>query len=73
MPALDQLRAKWNLTEDSTARRFYWVKEHTARVRHTFLLPRIINKARRTIGLKNMPYVREPRPVVRDIENVSAN
>lgn len=60
--SLERLRAKWNFHPDSTARRLYWVKEHTGRVRQTFLLPRLINKVRRTIGLANMAYVRGSRP-----------
>jgi len=62
--SLRRLRERWNLSDDSTARRLYWVKEHTGRVRHTFLLPRMVNKVRRTIGLPNMPYCREPRPQI---------
>ena len=67
--SLDRLREKWNLTEDSTARRLYWVKEHTAKVRGTYLTPRVINKIRRMVGLQNLPYVREPRPVVSALES----
>lgn len=60
--SLERFRANWNLSPDSTARRLFWVKEHTGRVRQTYLAPRIINKLRRTVGLPNMPYVREARP-----------
>jgi glycosyltransferase involved in cell wall biosynthesis len=62
--SLRRLRERWNLSDDSTARRLYWVKEHTGRVRHTFLLPRVVNKVRRTVGLPNMPYCRDPRPKI---------
>ena len=69
--SLERLKEKWNLTPDSTARRLFWVKEHTGRVRQTFFVPRVINKVRRTVGLQNMPYVREPKPVVKDIESLN--
>ncbi len=58
----ERLEAKWNLHPESTLRRTYFAKEHTAKVRSTYLVPKIINKIRRTIGLANMPFVKEPRP-----------
>ena len=60
--SLERLRQKWDMHPDSTARRLYWVKEHTAKVRGTYLTPRVINKVRRMVGLQNRPYVQEPRP-----------
>jgi len=60
--SLNRLQAKWNLHPDSILRRKYWVREHTGRVRSTFLVPRIINKVRRAVGLKNLPYAKDPRP-----------
>ena len=62
--SLEKFRKNWNLHPSSTARRLYWAKEHTGKVRHTFILPRVINKVRRTVGLPNMPYCREPKPSV---------
>jgi hypothetical protein len=56
--SLDLLRSKWNLTEDSTARRYYWVREHCGKVRSTYIAPRVINRIRRTVGLPNMVWVR---------------
>jgi GT2 family glycosyltransferase len=61
--SLERLRDKWNLSEDSIVRRFYWVNEHTGRVRNTALIPRIINRMRRLAGLPNLPYTRLPRPI----------
>ncbi len=58
----ERLSAKWNLDPESTRRRTYFAKEHTARVRSTYLIPRAINKVRRMIGLENMPLMKEPRP-----------
>ena len=55
--SLDLLTKKWNLVDESTARRRYWVKEHSAKVRSTYPVPRVINKIRRTIGMKNMDLV----------------
>lgn len=66
--SLEKLRKRWNLHPDASARRIYWVKEHTGRVRQTFVTPRIINKLRRTVGLPNMPFTREKKP-----ETVSAS
>ncbi|PIQ84098.1 MAG: hypothetical protein COV75_04035 [Candidatus Omnitrophica bacterium CG11_big_fil_rev_8_21_14_0_20_63_9] len=66
--SLEKFRAKWNLHPDSTVRRLYWVKEHSGRVRQTFLMPRLINRLRRTVGMPNMPFVNEPRPVVQGID-----
>ena len=54
--SLDFLVRKWNLHADSIARRKFWIREHTGRVRQTFIIPRVINKLRRTVGLKNMPF-----------------
>ena len=60
--SLERLRAKWDLHPDSILRRKYWLREHTGRVRSTFLMPRIVNRLRRTIGLKNMAYAKGTRP-----------
>ena len=46
---------KWNLDPECTLRRQHFVKEHTTKMRTMRPIPRIINKVRRTIGLKNMP------------------
>ena len=62
--SLERLRQKWNLHPSSTARRLHWVKEHSGRVRHTFVLPKIVNRIRRTLGMPNMPFTREPKPEV---------
>ena len=60
--SLERFRKNWNLDPESTARRLYWAKEHTGKVRQTYLVPRLINRLRRTVGLPNMPYCREPKP-----------
>lgn len=58
----ERLNAKWNLDPESTRRRTYFAREHTARVKSTFFVPRAINKVRRMMGLQNIPLVKEPRP-----------
>ena len=58
----ERLHQKWNLDPDSTFRRLYFAKEHTARVKSTFLIPKVINKVRRMVGLSNLPLMKEPRP-----------
>ncbi len=60
--SLERFCKTWNLHPDSAARRLYWVKEHTGKVRQTYLFPRIVNKVRRMTGLGNMPFCSEPRP-----------
>ncbi len=60
--SLQRFAAKWNLAPESTARRLYWVKEHSAKVRSTYVLPRVINTVRRLAGLDNLPLLREPKP-----------
>lgn len=55
--SLDRIAEKWNLVDEAVARRRYWVKEHSAKVRSTYPIPRVINKLRRTIGLKNLDLV----------------
>lgn len=45
--SLERFREKWNLSPESTARRFSWVKGHTAKVRSTFLIPRILHRLKR--------------------------
>jgi GT2 family glycosyltransferase len=62
--SLNLLKSKWNLVDESVARRLYWVREHSAKVRSTYPVPRVINKVRRTFGLTNMRLVREPKPEV---------
>ena len=57
-----RLQKKWNLDEESTMRRTYFAKEHTARVRSTYLIPRLVNKMRRMAGLGNAPFTKESRP-----------
>ena len=58
----ERLHKKWNLDPESTERRLYFAKEHTGRVRSTFLVPKTINRLRRLAGLPNMPYARGLRP-----------
>ncbi len=60
--SLERLREKWDLAPESTARRLYWVREHTARVRNTYLIPRLINRLRRQVGLQPMSLLKDPRP-----------
>ncbi len=58
----DRLIKNWNLSPESTARRTYFAKEHTARVRSTYFIPKLINKMRRLVGMQNMAFCKEPRP-----------
>ena len=62
--SLKRFAQKWNLAPESTARRLYWVKEHTAKVRQTYLVPRVVNRLRRLAGLGPRPFVKEPKPEV---------
>ena len=62
--SMDRIRAKWDLHQDSMARRRFWVREHTGRVRHTFLLPRIVNRLRRMAGRPNRPFAAGEKPDV---------
>lgn len=71
--SLDRICEKWNLVPESKLRRLYWCKEHTGKVRQTYLAPRIVNKVRRMVGLSNMPFVREPRPVIEEIAQAEAS
>ncbi len=59
--SLERFREKWNLDPGSTARRLYWVKQHTAKVHSTYFLPRVINRLRRTVGLPPMALLKEAR------------
>ncbi len=58
----ERLQRNWNLDPESTKRRTYFAEEHTGRVKSTFLIPRVINKIRRLVGLENMPYAKGQRP-----------
>lgn len=60
----DLFNKKWNLDPESTARRQYWVTEHCGKVRSTYLMPRLINKMRRIVGLQNRPVVKGEKPVL---------
>ena len=60
--SLNRLRQKWNLVPESTDRRFYWVKEHTGKVRSTYVRPRLVNRARRFMGMGPMPFAQGPKP-----------
>jgi glycosyltransferase involved in cell wall biosynthesis len=66
--SLEKLRANWNLHPLSTARRLHWVKEHSTKIKHSLLGPRIVNKIRRTLGMPNMPFSKEPAPSIPEIE-----
>ena len=68
--SLDKFRANWNLAPESTTRRLHWVKEHSAKVRHTFPAYRIINKVRRLLGLGNLPFNPDPKPVIPEIDEL---
>jgi cellulose synthase/poly-beta-1,6-N-acetylglucosamine synthase-like glycosyltransferase len=62
LKSLDRYKANWDLAPEAIQRRQFWVKEHTARVRSTYPIPKIINKIRRMMGMENMPFITEPRP-----------
>ncbi|MDP3921347.1 MAG: glycosyltransferase [Candidatus Omnitrophota bacterium] len=53
---------KWNLDEESVMRRAFFAREHRARVKSTYFMPRAINKVRRMVGLKNRHYYNKPKP-----------
>lgn len=58
----NKIGEKWNLHPSSFERRTYFAKEHTGRVKSTYFVPKTINRLRRLIGLKNLPYCRDPKP-----------
>ncbi len=66
--SLRKFCANWDLAPESIARRLHWVKEHSTKVRHSLLWSRIINKVRRTLGMANMPFSREPKPNFPELE-----
>ena len=59
--SLERLRQKWNLVPVATSSRFRWVKMHTAKVRSTYLLPRVVNRLRRVIGMGPMPILKNTK------------
>lgn len=69
--SLERFCKTWNLHPDSAKRRLHWVKEHTGKVAHTYLVPRVVNKIRRTVGMPNMPFCREPKPVMAGLEGTN--
>lgn len=60
----DLFNRKWNLVPESTARRQFWVQEHCGKVRSTYIRTKLINKARRAVGLGNMPFVKGRKPIL---------
>ena len=68
--SLDKFRANWNLHPLSTERRLHWVKEHSAKVRHSLPHYRILNKIRRMLGMGNLPFSREARLQIPEIEQL---
>ena len=48
--SLKKLRKKWNLVPMATSSRLRWVKMHTAKVKSTYIVPRVINRLRRLAG-----------------------
>ncbi|MCM8812086.1 MAG: glycosyltransferase [Candidatus Omnitrophica bacterium] len=68
--SLDKFRSKWNLHPLSTARRLHWVKEHSNKVRYSLMPYRILNKVRRMLGMGNLPFSKEPRLHIPEIEQL---
>jgi len=59
--SLERLREKWNLVPTATSSRLRWVKMHTGKVRSTFLLPRILNRLRRSVGMRPISVVQKEK------------